>query len=78
MLDKLKSISAEFEQAIADVRSNEELESLRIKFLGRKEGLVTNIFKELGRLGAEEKPVFGQKLNDLKNLITHTIAQKAK
>ncbi len=78
MNDKLKSINTEFEQAIACVSSNEDLEALRIRFLGRKEGLVTNIFKELGKLDAQEKPVYGQKINDLKNLITYEIAQKAK
>jgi len=78
VFDKLKAINTEFEQAIANVCSNEELESLRIRFLGRKEGLITNIFKDIGKIKPEEKPVYGQKINDLKNLITQTIAQKAK
>ena len=78
MNDELKSINIEFEQAIASVRSNDDLEAVRIRFLGRKEGLVTNIFKELGKLSAQEKPVYGQKINDLKNQITEKIAQKTK
>ncbi|MCG2710980.1 MAG: phenylalanine--tRNA ligase subunit alpha, partial [Candidatus Omnitrophica bacterium] len=78
MDDKLKSINTEFEQAIACVSSIEELETLRVRFLGRKEGLVTNIFKELGKLDAREKPVYGQKINDLKNLIIGEIARKVK
>ena len=78
MDDKLKSIIAEFKHAISCVSSNEELEVIRIRFLGRKEGLVINIFKELGTLDAKKKPVYGQQINDLKNLITDSIAQKAK
>lgn len=78
MIDKLTSINTEFEQAIADVHSNDDLESVRIKFLGRKDGLITNIFKDLGKLSAKDKPVFGQKINDLKNLISASIGQKAK
>ncbi len=78
MDDKLKSISEEFEHAIAGVSSDKDLEAVRIRFLGRREGLITGIFKELGRLNAQEKPVFGQKINELKNLISNKIAQKAK
>ncbi|MCK4994040.1 MAG: phenylalanine--tRNA ligase subunit alpha [Candidatus Omnitrophica bacterium] len=78
MNDKLKSIHAEFEQSIVSVSSNEDLEAVRIRFLGRKEGLVTNMFKDLGKLSVKEKPVYGQKINDLKNLITEKIAQKVK
>ncbi|MFH1093642.1 MAG: phenylalanine--tRNA ligase subunit alpha [Candidatus Omnitrophota bacterium] len=78
MEDKLKSINKEFELAISSVRSSEELEAVRIRFLGRKEGLVTNIFKELGELDAQQKPVYGQKINDLKNLINNELEQKTK
>jgi phenylalanyl-tRNA synthetase alpha chain len=77
MDDKLQAIEQEFNQSIAECDSLEKLENLRIRFLGRKEGLITNIFKQLGSVPADQKPVYGQKINQLKGLITKQIEDKA-
>ena len=57
----------------------EEVEHVRIKYLGRK-GLITNFAKEtdFSKLSAEEKKGFGQKLNDLKNFATEKLQDAAK
>lgn len=55
-------------QEIACADSPEALEQLRIKYLG-KEGLITRLMKELGRLPKEEKPAFGQAVNAVKNQV---------
>ncbi|MBU1045244.1 MAG: phenylalanine--tRNA ligase subunit alpha [Candidatus Omnitrophica bacterium] len=78
MDDKLKAIEQEFKQAISNADSQEILENIRIRFLGRKEGLVTNIFKQLGTVSPEQKPLYGQKINQLKDLVTQEIDNKAK
>jgi phenylalanyl-tRNA synthetase alpha chain len=56
----------------------EQVESVRIKYLGRK-GLITNFAKEadFSKLSAEEKKDFGQKLNDLKNFATEKLQEAA-
>ncbi|MFH1061485.1 MAG: phenylalanine--tRNA ligase subunit alpha [Candidatus Omnitrophota bacterium] len=78
MDDKLKAIEQEFRQAISNADSHETLENIRIRFLGRKEGLVTNIFKQLGTVSPEQKPLYGQKINQLKELITKELDNKDK
>ncbi len=78
MDDKLQAIEQEFRQAIGNADSQDMLENIRIRFLGRKEGLITNVFKQLGSVSPEQKPLVGQKINQLKNLVTQEIDNKAK
>ena len=41
-------------------------ETLKIKFLGRK-GLISNLFSQLGKIQAKDRPKYGNDLNNLKN-----------
>lgn len=51
---------------IARAGSEEALQELRIKYLGKK-GALTAVMKGLGALSAEERPVVGQLANTVKN-----------
>jgi len=63
---------------LAAATTPEQVEQLRVKYLGRK-GLITNLAKDtdFSKLSAEEKKEFGQKLNDLKNLATEKLQEAA-
>ena len=63
--------------ALKAIESADEkvLEELRIEYLSKK-GKVQSLMAEMRNLSAEEKPLFGQKVNDLKNAITSAIDQK--
>ncbi|MGD9899017.1 MAG: phenylalanine--tRNA ligase subunit alpha, partial [Calditrichaceae bacterium] len=65
MLKKIELITLEFEKEAASVDNPEALESLRVKFLGRK-GLVSEAFMLLAGASKEEKPALGQALNKMK------------
>ncbi|MBQ5401884.1 MAG: phenylalanine--tRNA ligase subunit alpha, partial [Bacteroidales bacterium] len=54
---RLKELSAKTEQ---------EIEDLRVKLLGKK-GEITKLFEEFRTVPAEQKRLFGQRLNVLKN-----------
>ncbi len=43
-----------------------DLESLRIKYLGRKQGIITELYKEIPKLSLEKKKEIVPKLNQLK------------
>jgi len=77
MDDKLKLIRDEFTNLINNTGSTEELEAVRIKFLGRKDGLITNIFRDLANVPVQQRPNYGKKINDLKNLIAAAITKQA-
>jgi phenylalanyl-tRNA synthetase alpha chain len=66
MIDRIEELGRLFRQEIAKVDSPEELEKLRIKYLGRK-GLFTEIFNDIRSLPAEERPKVGELANRVRN-----------
>lgn len=75
-------------ELIANIRKNadallekistvEELEELRVKFLGKK-GELTSVLKGLGKASPEERPVIGQLANEVRAFIEQEIIQKKK
>ncbi|WP_291582454.1 phenylalanine--tRNA ligase subunit alpha [Clostridium sp. UBA6640] len=61
-------------RAFEEIKTIEELESLRIRFLG-KNGELTNILKSLSSLSTEERKAIGVEGNKLKNYITERISE---
>lgn len=62
---KVEELRKQFEQELALVKNLIDIEALKVKFLGRK-GPVQDLMKVLKNATAEERPVLGQKINDLK------------
>ena len=60
--DSIESVKNDFLTEFANINDSIGAELIRQKYLGRS-GLVTNLFKELGRASNDERPVFGQLLN---------------
>jgi phenylalanyl-tRNA synthetase alpha chain len=69
LTDQLAALESEASAAIAGAADEAALEELRIRFLGRKEGRLTAIMRELGRLSPEERPAAGQAANRAKETI---------
>ncbi len=62
-------------KAILEADDIELLESLRVKYLGKK-GDLTGILRQMGKLSAEERPVMGQLANQLRGDIEAAIEQR--
>jgi len=75
MSDKTIEVKESFGAALSQVNTMEELEKLRVDYVGKK-GLVTDLMKEMKNLSNEEKKTFGQKVNLIKNEIEGQIAEK--
>jgi phenylalanyl-tRNA synthetase alpha chain len=69
IIDKITSVSGEFDKDLSSVKALKELEELRIKYLSRN-GIVSGLFEKLKDVPKEEKPAVGNKLNALRNYIT--------
>ena len=69
MMQKLREASL---KAIRDCSDPETLESLRVRYLGKK-GELTAILRQMGRLSAEERPQMGQLANQLREEIEESI-----
>ena len=68
MKEKLKSIRELAEQAMQTCKDSRELDAIRVKYLGKK-GEVTALMKNMRSLTPEERPAFGQMVNDLRAAI---------
>ena len=62
MKEQLAKIRAAALEAIADSNAAAALDSVRVKYLGKK-GELTSVLKQMGKLSAEERPVMGQMAN---------------
>ena len=76
MKQKLEQIKNEALNALNSADIPTVLESLRVKYLGKK-GEITAILKQMGSLSDEERPVIGQLANRIRADIEAAIAKKS-
>jgi len=74
-MKELENIKELFTTAIANVKTNDELNVVRTDFLG-KSGHLTTCMKLIKDLSAEEKKAFGQEVNTLKVFVSESIDSK--
>lgn len=72
-LNNIDSLKHQFEADLKKVANTEELESLKLKFLGRKNGLLTEHLSKLSSLSIEQKRELGPKLNSLRSYIEQSL-----
>ncbi len=73
--EKLEAIRALAEKQLLETSSRQELESLRVQILGKK-GELTAILKQMGSLSPEERPIMGQKANEVRAFIESKVAER--
>lgn len=76
MKEQLELLRKNAETELKQAQDRHGLESLRIKYLGKK-GELTAILKQMKNLSAEERPVIGQFANELRALIEKELADRA-
>ncbi|MBR5216959.1 MAG: phenylalanine--tRNA ligase subunit alpha, partial [Oscillospiraceae bacterium] len=72
MKQQLEAIRKSALEAIEQAGASEELEALRVKYLGKK-GELTAVLKQMGKLSAEERPVIGQVANEVRAALEEAI-----
>lgn len=72
MNSNVHELLKEFQRELNEAKSSSDLESLRVKYLGKK-GPVQGLMKHLQDIPPAEKPAFGQQVNELKNTIASTL-----
>lgn len=77
MKNKLEQIRKEALLAFAGASGTQELEALRIRFLGKK-GELTALLKQMGALSPGERPVMGQLANALREELEEALAARAR
>ncbi|MFH1868073.1 MAG: phenylalanine--tRNA ligase subunit alpha, partial [Candidatus Omnitrophota bacterium] len=75
MDEKFKNIELKAQKEVDSAGTPEELNELKIKYLGRK-GLVADLFKEIKGLAPEQRPAFGEGINKLKEILDIEFKQR--
>lgn len=75
MREQLEQIRAEAEAAMENATSLQELDAVRVKYLGKK-GELTAVLKTMGKLSPEERPKVGQMANEVREVITAGIDRR--
>lgn len=75
MKERLSALKNDASLNIQKVATLQEIEELRVKYLGKK-GEITEISKAMRDISPEERPAFGQMVNEVKVSITDLIENK--
>ncbi|HBR10415.1 phenylalanine--tRNA ligase subunit alpha [Candidatus Bipolaricaulota bacterium] len=70
---QISTVAASVEEQLPQINETTRCEELRVHLLGRK-GEVTQLFKLLGKLPPQDRPIAGQLLNELKKKVTAALA----
>ena len=76
MKEKLEQLKAQLGAELAAAADGQTLESLRVKYLGKK-GSITDLLKGMKSLSNDEKKAFGQLVNNLKQTAAEGISKRA-
>ncbi len=75
MREKLNQIGQQAQLALEQAKVNEDIEAVRVKYLGKK-GELTAVLRGMGALSAEERPLIGQLANEIREGIEKLIETK--
>jgi phenylalanyl-tRNA synthetase alpha chain len=78
-LETLERARQEFLVALAEAGSDPaRVEAVRVRFAGRRSGMLRDLEEALKSLPREEKPAYGKTLNELKKLVEASLARAQK
>ncbi len=76
MIEDLRRLEEDAVAAVFAARDQRELEEVRIRYLGRREGLVSLLLRRLGGLQSEERPAAGAEANRVKTAIARALEER--
>ncbi len=75
MGDKIQEMTEAVKRKLGEIKTLQELQDLKVKYLGKK-GEVTSMLKGLGGMAPEERPIFGQKVNALREELEKSMERR--
>ena len=75
MRERIKKLKAKLAEDLKSTANLKELENLRIRYLGKK-GEITLLMRSMGEVSAEERPLLGKLLNELKKNAERSFVDK--
>ncbi len=77
MTSAFSELQEQAEKELAEAVTEEDLQALRIKYLGRK-GLLTRVLRDISKVPPEERPLFGQRGNEIKDFLSNALDRALK
>jgi len=77
MKEQLNNIRVQAEKELSAAETIQDMENIRVKFLGKK-GELTSVLRGMGKLSAEERPIIGQIANEVRNALEDKIEEVKK
>ena len=75
MREKIEQMCNQAKEKIAEVKKSNELQELKIKYLGKK-GEITSILRGMSELKPEERPAIGSLVNKVRDKLEELIKEK--
>ncbi|MHB1005646.1 MAG: phenylalanine--tRNA ligase subunit alpha [Chloroflexota bacterium] len=75
MIGQLEEMKARALQDLAQAKNAEATEAWRVGYLGKK-GQLTNLLRQVGGLPTKERPLVGQKANEVKGALEQALAER--
>lgn len=75
MRTQLEEIKSKAKEELLKSQSLNELNDLRVSYLGKK-GALTQVLRGMGKLSAEERPIIGQLANEIRDEINTVLEQQ--
>ncbi|MFM7620347.1 MAG: phenylalanine--tRNA ligase subunit alpha [Alphaproteobacteria bacterium] len=71
----LENILSNFNSQFNQIQNPQQLEELRVNFLGKK-GIITELFANLKNLNSDEKKIFGNEVNKIRDIVSSSLEDK--
>ena len=65
-MSEIETLRADFLSKIKDINNKQDLDNIKTELFG-KNGKITSLFKNIGKIEADKKKDFASNLNSLKN-----------
>ncbi|HXE72523.1 MAG TPA: phenylalanine--tRNA ligase subunit alpha [Candidatus Nitrosotenuis sp.] len=78
LLERLEALRQQSRRDLEEARTLEQLEEIRVRVLGRKGGELNAILRGLAQLPPEERPVAGQKANQVKEELEALLEERTR
>ena len=72
--ERLQALKSEAVEKVSQITDKKALQDIKVSYIGKK-GVITGLMKEMKSLPNEEKPMFGQLVNDAKQTVESAIAE---
>jgi phenylalanyl-tRNA synthetase alpha chain len=77
MTEALEELQTQAEAELVLADTEEKLQALRVKYLGKK-GLLTSLLRDIGNISPTERPLFGKRCNEVKDYLFLKIDESLK